>query len=225
MEKGIFVKIIRKFGNRQLNLELFKRSAFIPIDKISIPINRILLMEQIHSDQINIIRGKDITKEPIPRSIPNVDGLITNEPDIFLAIKTADCIPIFMWDETIKVIAALHSGRKGTELNIAGKAVKILVESFNCNPVDIRVDLGPAICGKCYEVDEITFRDFVAKTGIEQYFPNLDLKKVVKAELQESGISEENIFDHQICTKKDSSYFSYRENGTKERQISLIGMC
>ncbi len=218
------MKIIRKFGNKKLDLELLKNSESIEIAALSIPTKRIILMEQVHSDRIKIVEENDLKMHRISLPISGVDGLITNVPNIFLAAKTADCIPILLWDEAKKVIAALHSGRKGTELNIAGKAVQIFVQKFNCNIADIKVEIGSAICVNCYPVDQKTFADFVLKTEVAQTFPNLDLKKVVKTELEESGIPEENIFDHNICTKEDSRYFSYRENGTKRRQVSVIGM-
>ena len=218
------MKIIKKFGEKNFDLELLKNSESIKINEFLFPTNRMILMEQVHSDQIKIIEENDLKTNRISQPIPGVDGLITNVPNIFFAVKTADCIPILLWDETKNVIAALHSGRKGTELNIVGKAVKILVQTYNCNVADIKVELGPAICGNCYPVDKNTFDEFVDKTEVEQTFPKLDLKKVLKIKLKEIGILEENIFDQQICTKEDSSYFSYRENKATERQISVMGM-
>ncbi|MCF7793712.1 MAG: peptidoglycan editing factor PgeF [Candidatus Cloacimonetes bacterium] len=218
------MKIIKKFGDKNFDLELLKNSDSIKIADLSIPTNRIILMEQVHSDRIEIIEENEFDDIQISKPITGVDGLITNVPDVFLAVKTADCIPILVWDETKNVIAALHSGRKGTELNIAEKAVQIFVNKFNSDPTDIRVEIGPAVCGKCYPVDQKTFDEFVSKTEVEQIFPKLDLKKVVKTKLQKAGILRENIFNHDICTKEDSSYFSFRENGTTGRQISVIGM-
>jgi copper oxidase (laccase) domain-containing protein len=99
-----------------------------------------------------------------------------------------------------------------------------MTEKFGCKLENIKVELGPAICGNCYPVDQKTFDFFVSKTGIEQEFPNLDLKKVIFFRLQNIGISDSNITVFQICTKVDSRYFSYRRNNTTGRQISLIGM-
>lgn len=218
------MKIIKKVGDKNFDLELLENSESIKLNEFLFPTNRIILMEQVHSDQIKILEENDLKTNRISQPILGVDGLITNVPNIFLAVKTADCIPILLWDETKNVIAALHSGRKGTELNIVGKAVKILVQTYNCNVADIKVELGAAICESCYPVDQKTFDEFVSITEIEQTFSKLDLKKVVKLKLKESGIPEENIFDQQICTKENSRYFSYRENKATERQISVIGI-
>ncbi len=218
------MKIIKKFGDKKFDLNLSKKSDNLSIDEFSIPVNRILLMEQVHSDKLKIIENINMKKDKILHPVLGVDGVITNKPGIFLAVKTADCIPIFVWDERKNVIAALHSGRKGTELNITSKAIDIFIHDFKSDPAEIHVELGPAICGNCYPVERKTFAEFVHKTGVEQAFPNLDLKKVLKNKLKNIGILSENILDHQICTKEDSRYFSYRENGTKRRQISVIGM-
>lgn len=218
------MKVIRKFGNKEFSLEKLRRSDSIGISTNSISPDTFVLMEQIHSDKIKILEAKDLLSNRLLQPIPGVDGLITNQSGIFLAVKTADCIPILIWDTKKQIMAALHSGRKGTELNIAAKAIQIMIRYFDCNPRHIEVELGPAICEKCYPVDPETFDRFVSSTGIAQNFPNINLKKVVKNQLQESGILAPNITDIPICTLESSDYFSYRENGTNQRQISVIGM-
>ena len=215
------MKFIRKFGAGDFNLALLKRSDSVLVDGLSLSTRRFILMEQVHSDHIEIVT-EEYCRADTSKPIAGADGLITVEKSIFLTIKTADCIPLFLWDEKRNVIAALHSGRKGTELNIAGKAIAVLKDSFGCRSDNIQAESGPAICAKCYAVDRQIFADFVHKTGVQQTFPFLDLKKVIHSQLQKAGIM--NIIDHQICTKEDQRYFSYRQNGTAARQISVIGM-
>ena len=218
------MKIVRKFGNKTFNLDLLKKSKQIIIDELKIPMQQLILMEQIHSNQIKIICEEQVGVGILQKPIPGVDGLITNTKNVFFAIKTADCIPIFLWDEKQEVIAALHSGRVGTEQNICRNAVELMIEKFGCDPKNIRVELGPAICGNCYPVDRNSFDIFVQKTRIEQTFPNLNLEKVIVSNLLEMGVLPENIWNYSICTKEDFNYFSFRENQTTERQISIIGM-
>lgn len=217
------MKIIRKFGDRNFDLDFLKSSQTIDIEGFSVFQNRIILMEQIHSGSIKLIAKDDLEINRISRPIAAVDGLITAERGIFLAVKTADCVPVFLWDDRKSVIAALHSGRLGTEQNIAGKAVKYLVNDFGCRRADIKAELGPAICGKCYPVDEKTFKNFVVETEVEQNFPNLDLKKVIVRQLLAGGILPANINDRKVCTKEDEKYFSYRQDQSVKRQISVIG--
>jgi len=218
------MKLVHFFGNRFLSLDNLKHSYIIEIDSMDIKTKRVVLAKQIHSDKIKVVTEKQAGSGIIKPSIKGADGLMTNQKNLFLCIKTADCIPIFLYDPCKEVIAALHSGRIGTEKNIVGKAIKKMKRKYDCKPGNIQAELGPAICGKNYQVDKQTFDNFVHKTGIEQTFPNLDLKKVIIANLFDAGIPEDNIKNHDICTKTNADYFSYRENNTKQRQISIIGM-
>jgi len=218
------VKFIRSFGDNKLSLGKLHSSESVKIDGKAISTNRLILVDQIHSANIKVVSETDCGAGIIAEPIPGFDGLVTDQRDVYLCIKTADCIPIFLWDDERKIISALHSGRAGTEQNIAGKAVEIMKNKFRCDPRNIRVELGPAICGRCYPVDKNTFDNFVLETGIEQTQPNLNLKKVIISNLLEMGIRSNNIFDHQICTKENKNYYSFREDQTKERQVSIIGM-
>ncbi|HPR18216.1 MAG TPA: peptidoglycan editing factor PgeF [Candidatus Cloacimonadota bacterium] len=210
--------IVKKFGDKNLSLTKLQNTGTIRLDNLLIPSQNVVWMEQVHSDLVRIVSAENYGTIPLP----GTDGMITTAKNVFLAIKTADCIPVFIWDEKREIVAALHSGRTGTLLNITGKAVTIMQTEFGCQPSELQVELGPAICEKCYELDRRNFADFVAKTGIGQNFPFLDLKKVVKAKLLEKGVCQ--ITDQNICTKENPAYFSYRRNGTDQRQISLIGM-
>ena len=218
------MKLLHFFGDRFLCLYNLKHSYIIEIDSFNVKTKRIVLGKQIHSDKIKIVTEKQAGSGIIKSSIKGVDGLITNQKNLFLCIKTADCVPIFLYDPGKEVIAALHSGRVGTEYNIVGKALKKMKQRFGCKISNIHAELGPAICGKNYQVDKKIFDNFVRKTEVEQTDQNLDLKKVIISNLLEAGISEDNIINHEICTKSNSDYFSYRENKTTQRQISIIGM-
>jgi len=216
--------IFHHFGNKDLSLSELKKNDQIKIDGFVIPASQIVLAEQIHGNSVQIVSQNDIGAGITQTPIPAVDALITNEKNIFLAIKTADCVPILMFDPIIKVIAVVHSGREGTRKNIVRETLKILMKNFKSNPENILVKLGPSICEKCYEVDQNTFVNFVNSTGIEQQFSFLNIKKVLLHQLKEAGISLKNIENIDICTFEDENYFSYRRDEMKGRQISLIGM-
>lgn len=218
------MKLIRFFGDHNFSLYNLKRSHEIEIDSNNIKTKRMVLAKQIHSDRIRFVVEKHAGSGIIKPSIAGVDGLITNQKNIFLCIKTADCVPIFLWDTHKKVIAALHAGRLGTEKNIVAKALIKMKRHYGCNIGNIKVELGPAVCGSCYDVGHRIFDAFVRKTGVEQKYPYLDLKKVIISHLLEAGIPEENILDHAVCTKDDNEFYSFRKDRTQQRQISLIGM-
>ncbi len=217
-------RVIFHFGDKDLDLVSLKNNEEIQIKGKKIQTSHIILAEQIHGNSVQILGKEDagagISKIPIPQ----VDALITNEKNIFLAIKTADCVPILIYDPIREVIAATHSGREGTRKNIVKETLIILLNDFKSNPKNLIVKLGPSICEKCYEIDRITFDRFVKTTGIEQEFPFLNIKKVLLHQLKTERVSQQNIENIDICTFEDEHYFSFRRNGTKRRQISLFGM-
>ena len=212
------------FGDKTLDLFSLKTRNKIQIRNIFIPTPKIILAEQTHSNFVHIVNKKDAGTGLLTEPIPNVDALMTNEKNIFLAIKTADCVPILIFDPVEEVVAAVHSGREGTRKKIISIVLNTFKDNFKSNPKNIYVKIGPSICKKCYKVDKDTFGNFVSSTGIKQYYPFLDLKKVLIKQILEEGIPEKNIENYNICTFENENYYSYRRNKTKKRQISLIGI-
>ncbi len=196
--------------------EIVSRKELIIWDEV-VATNRLVFAEQVHGNSIANVN------ELLPeRIIEAVDGMITNVKGIVLAIKTADCIPVFLYDKEKKVIAALHAGRSGIELNIIGKCLKLMKEKYKTDESSVIAFLGPAISKKNYPVSKEVFDKFVDLTGSEseQEYPCLDLKSVAIEQL--SGVSE--IYDEDICTFDDESFFSYRRDKTQKRNCSFIGL-
>jgi len=218
------IKYFYHFGNKNLNLLSLKNNYQIKIKELTIPTSQIILAEQVHGNSVHIVKEADVGAGNSRDPIQNVDALITKEKNIFLAIKTADCVPILIFDSILEIIAAVHSGREGTRKNIIRETLKILIENFGSDPKNMMIKLGPSICEKYYEVDKNTFNTFVKSTGIEQQFPFLNIKKVLLHQLMKVGISKNNIENIDICTFENESFFSYRSDRMDGRQISLIGM-
>jgi YfiH family protein len=154
---------------------------------------------------------------------PNADALVTNEPGILLLIRTADCFPVLFFDNTAKVIGNAHAGRKGVEGNILRETI-LKMQQLGAKVEHIQIIFGAGICGEHYPVDNKTFNTFLQNTRCNQIFPYLDLKSVLYQQAFQIGISNENIREISRCTFRDENFFSYRENNTTERQISLLGM-
>jgi len=218
-------KIIRHFGDKTQSLEMLKTkfSGFQTENEL-IKKSRLIMAEQTHSDivvEVTFMQaGAGFTCAPIPHA----DALVTTETNLFLAVKTADCIPILIYEKSGQAFAAVHAGRMGVQLNIVEKVVKALCIIHRCKPENLMVEIGPAITAEHYPVDEVTFNEFVIATKTEQIFPKLDLKKVIRKQLASLRIPDGNISNLDICTFEDENYFSYREDGTKERQLAVIGM-
>jgi YfiH family protein len=184
---------------------------------------RLILLNQMHQDQILLLRESLIT---LPSSL-EYDAVITNFPNIFLGILTADCLPIFIVDQKKKVIAAVHSGRQGTALHITTKVLKKMKVEFGCLSEDLLIGLGPSIGPCCYEIDEKVFElewePFSVYRRKGKWM--VDLGQINVAQIKKEGIQEEQISWINLCTSchKDL-FFSYRKEGRTGRQLSFIGI-
>lgn len=155
--------------------------------------------EQVHADRLAFVTRKNLGQQ-----LKGVDTLITNEKGVPLAIRTADCAPILIYDPQQELLALIHAGRKGTELQITRKTVLILKESFDSNPKDLIVKIGPCISPCCYPTD-------IRQANLQQ------LKSV--------GVLEDNIEVSPECTCCNTNkYYSYRGDGPKTSRNFLVAM-
>ena len=155
--------------------------------------------QQVHGADIAEIRAGS------PRLTDAVDGLMTNTPGLMLGIHVADCGPVYILDPVRRAIALLHSGKKGTEQNITGKAVALLAERYGSQPADLIVQLGPCIRVPQYDVD---FASRILESA------------------REAGVPAPQIHDCGTCTALDASrYYSYRRDlGNTGRLLALLGL-
>lgn len=157
------------------------------------------------------------------------DALISNTPGRYLSVRTADCIPILMVDERLRVIAAVHAGWRGTADGIAAKVVDALTARYSSRPQDLSAAIGPGICGRCYTVGAQVAARFQA------WFPEradldrattLDLAEANRRQLQAAGIPWGRIYTGAPCTSCHGAEFhSHRRSGGKPGwMISAIGI-
>lgn len=179
-------------------------------------------VRQVHGDRIIVADGR------YPRgkgSLGEADGLMTKVPYLPLAIRTADCLPVFMFDAGQEGIGLIHAGWRGMRKNILGQAVGLMERQWRSNPGDIRVALGPAIRPCCYEVGGEFLEYFPGECVSRGGRHYLDLPKAGQNQLTAFGVHRENIFDCGICTCCDRNYFSNRRDGKDAgRMISLMVM-
>ena len=175
--------------------------------------------KQVHEDKINTVSSFGSCGES--------DALITREKNLGLAISSADCPAIFIYDPKEKVIAAVHSGWRGTEKKILGKTIQKLKNDFNVNPADLVCYIGPSISQKNYEVGE----EVAAKFGKEFILNNenkfyLNLFGVNYKMLVDEGIKEVNIQVSSLCSfEYEYLLHSYRRDGLKSgRALGVIAM-
>jgi len=181
--------------------------------------NTVSYQKQVHEDKILVVESDGNCGES--------DALITTKSNLGLAISTADCPAIFIYDRTKKVICGVHSGWRGTSKRILEKTVKKLIDQFNSNPADLYCYISPSISQVNYEVSEevaekFKEEDFYKEEG--EYF--LDLTGANYRMLINCGVKESQIQVSQLCTFEFSSVFhSYRRCGEESgRALAVIAM-
>jgi YfiH family protein len=188
-------------------------------DYLNIPLDRVVMQKQIHSDNINVVNEFCF--------IQDSDALITNEKNLYLAISIADCIPVFIYSPVKKVVAGIHSGWKGTEYRITEKVIQRMVNEYGVNPSELIAYIGPGISVENYEVSrEVAERFPSSSYRIENSKYFLDLKKDILNQLLTAGLDKENIEVTPYCTFRDKKLFHShrREKGLTGRMFGVIGM-
>lgn len=188
---------------------------------------RIITMNQVHGDHIVEVKDKNI------KEAGEADGMITRESAAYLAVLTADCVPILFFVPQEKLAAVAHAGWRGTLGGIAAKMVRRFEKDYGVSPDKIEAALGPAIAGCCYEIGEDVEHPLIdqwsemAEASIERRDGRtfLDLRRLNCAILEQAGIPSNKIFQVGPCTScAKEDFFSYRrERQETGRQISFIG--
>jgi polyphenol oxidase len=131
--------------------------------------------EQVHGAEIAVVPTEKT--QPAPDGLPvvaGVDGLVTAEPGQVLGIYVADCGAIWLSDRRTGAVGLLHSGKKGSELGILGRAVALMREAFGTQPEDLVGVLGPCIRPPHYEIDfAAQIRQQAAEAGIVDFFDSM----------------------------------------------------
>ena len=178
------------------------------LSKITGPVQ---FMNQVHGDEV--VEVKSLIDDP------TCDALITTVPGIALAVMVADCIPLLLSSST--VVGAVHVGRRGLMNSVAVKAVDVMRK---LGADQIHAQLGPSICGRCYEVpqelaDEVVAKHPGASSLTNNLTPALDLPRALIADLVASGVTYEA---SAICTLENYEYFSYRRHNITGRNAGVV---
>ena len=167
-----------------------------------------------------------------------MDALVTDLPGVAIGVRTADCIPVLLYDPVHRAIGAAHSGWRGTVNMISKKTVLEMCRLFGSHPGDIRAVIGPGIGYDSFQVGEevaLTFKESgfpidrvwsfrgARKEGTMEGGHHLDLKECVRHSLIECGVAEGNISVSDIDTYIDERFYSARREGSScGRNINAI---
>jgi polyphenol oxidase len=202
------------------------------LESIGIADNNLYSVNQIHGDKVFILNNADITNSEAVKI--SADALLTHIPGKAIGVFTADCLPILIYDSRLKVIGAIHAGRKGAEQSILSNVVKEMAHVYGSRPEELIAGFGPTIGGCCYEVDEdcvLPFKKMYPDEGnwFRAGLPGkffLDLVAVNRMEGEKAGLLRENIFSMDLCTCCSSrNMYSYRREGKTGRILTTIMLC
>ncbi len=227
VSEGIYKSLNLTFNLDDKKENVSKNFSIIS-EILNIPMSNMVYSKQTHTTNVIVVNkshgGMGIVR---PRSFDNVDGMITDCSDLCLVTSYADCVPLFFVDPVNKCIGASHSGWRGTVNNIAGNTIRLMQETFNTNPDDIKVFIGPSICEDCYEVSYDVAGKFndayspgqaamIIRRGHTEGKYQLSLQKANYFNMINAGIRPENIGITDLCTCCNSDYlFSHRASKGK----------
>jgi len=167
--------------------------------------------EQVHRTSLTAIDSPNPPVNPIP----GCDGLTTRLPGLMLVIRTADCLPIVVWDPIQQVIGLAHVGWRGLASRLPMRLMSFLRHVYHSRPADLWVGIGPSIRACCYEVGkefEERFGSFVTEMNGRL---RCDLIGCATQQLLATGVRPSRLLDCGQCTAcHPTRWYSVRRDGT-----------
>lgn len=195
----------------------------------------VLQMHQVHDVKVAVVDRGDLTKD----ELEGYDAMITDLPGVAIGVRSADCIPVLLYDPVKKAAAVVHSGWRGTVAKILRNVINKMSSTYGTMPSDVLAVIGPGICADCFQVGEDVALNF-KEAGFEinslwsfrgpkigkgmEGGHHIDLKEACRQTLVESGLKNENIQITPLCTYEDNHLlYSARKEGIEcGRNITYI---
>ncbi|MEI6511353.1 MAG: polyphenol oxidase family protein [Candidatus Uhrbacteria bacterium] len=194
----------------EIDANVENRATFLC--ELGLDTSRLVVSENVHGkivatvDPVLLFRVSPPHREEgsgvVVARVNDCDGLVTSLPNIPIAIKTADCLPIFIADPTTRTVAIVHAGWKGVAAGIAIEAVRVM--TLNHQPRALVVAIGPSI-GSChYAIHDERRDEMIAKTpfvSLDDFSDGrVDLRAIVVRQLVSSGVIAKNVDAFAPCT-------------------------
>jgi polyphenol oxidase len=212
MNLGLSVKDDEK--NVLKNRDLF-------FGKLGIDLSSVSLSHQVHGNKVLLVNA--------PLTTEGYDALITNKPNVYLAVSIADCTPVLIHDTKNNAVAAIHAGWRGTVSKIVSNALQLMNENYGTEGKYCKAFIGACLSFKNFEVgDEVAAHFDLSEKRFDaskqKWF--IDLKQANKKQLIDFGLLVQHIEISTYCTVADNdTFFSHRkENGQTGRMMAVIGV-
>lgn len=193
---------------------------------------KIVKTHQVHKDLVRPVTGSDIIFDVCESAPYEADGLITDVSGLCLTVYSADCVPVLLYDPARRCVAAVHSGWRGTALNIAGKAIQQMVRDYGCRVENILAAVGPGISRCCFETHSDVPQAMIDAFGpmaqphiaaLENGKFHVDLKGIIRSCLLDAGVTAEHIAVSTHCTAcLPEYYWSHRILGDHRGSMAAI---
>lgn len=178
----------------------------------------ISMVRQVHGSRVRRLEG------PVPNGVlvvGDADGLIVERGGALACVTAADCVPVYVVDPPSGAMALLHAGWRGAAAGVLASGLRALRER-GCDPERLRVHLGPAICGPCYEVG----REVLEAFGLDGAGgAHLDLRHALADRAVAAGVDAERVTRSTWCTRCSPDHFhSHRGRGARAgRMAAYLG--
>lgn len=182
--------------------------------------NRVATSHQVH--------GQEILMVDEPGRYEGYDALVTNQPNLFVGVSTADCVPVLVYDQKHNVVAAIHAGWKGTLAELVRQTLEEMQARYDTHPNDCYAYVGTCIDETSYEVGPDVADQFAPEFKRVDEFTQrtfINLRSANSKQLTSFGIPTAQIAISSFSTVlNNEDYFSHRlEKGTTGRLMAIIG--
>ena len=172
-------------------------------------------MRQVHGDHVAFAHGPGVYEE--------ADAIYTDHRDLWIAVKTADCVPVLV--SSPYGVGAAHCGWRGLQNGLLHKLLDKMATEFNLTSSDLFIHIGPCIRQRNYEVDESFLLDFDEKHFFESENSGklmMDCAGIARSQAMNFGFLDLNIHDSGLCTyERDDLFNSYRRSQQKREQHNV----
>lgn len=222
---------VRHFFGTRAHADQLRLGTGAPIRVPGAPAPWILSVKQVHGTDALVV---DRPLTDVDRFDGGWDALVTDQPGTMVAVRTADCVPVLVHDARRRVVAAIHAGWRGAVAGIVPKTLMLMQTRFGAELGQLHVSIGPSAGVCCYEVDEPVLNEVrnrfawweTVLRDHRQGKARLDLKALIRRQVQDCGISGGQVTSVNICTIcHEDLFFSYRREGKViGTMVSAIGL-
>ena len=183
-------------------------------------IRELAVMRQVHGREVAVVDDGPTD------GAPAADALVTTRPGTGLTVLVADCVPVLLAAPGTDgpVLGVAHAGRNGVLAGVVGATVDVM-RDLGADVAAAQARVGPAVCGRCYEVPAELQAEVVAAVPTAEATtrggtPGLDLPRAVLQQLADAGVRD--VLRDETCTIETPALYSHRRDGVTGRFAGVV---